>query len=87
VDVEGATHKQVVDLIRSGGDKLSLSGNYLLIPHALLSLCLAYIVTVFVVLVICFLIFILFVCLWNFCVCVCVCAFFPLSLELLTQYS
>ncbi|KAF6027093.1 SNX27 [Bugula neritina] len=25
VDVEGATHKQVVDLIRSGGDKLSLS--------------------------------------------------------------
>ena len=26
VNVEGATHKQVVDLIRSGGDKLTLTG-------------------------------------------------------------
>ena len=26
VNVEGATHKQVVDLIRSGGDTLTLTG-------------------------------------------------------------
>ena len=26
VNVEGATHKQVVDLIRSGGDVLTLTG-------------------------------------------------------------
>jgi len=26
VNVEGATHKQVVDLIRSGGDRLVLTG-------------------------------------------------------------
>jgi len=28
VNVEGATHKQVVDLIRSGGDTLVLTGTY-----------------------------------------------------------
>jgi len=26
VNVEGSTHKQVVDLIKSGGDKLTLTG-------------------------------------------------------------
>jgi sorting nexin-27 len=29
VNVEGATHKEVVDLIRSGGDQLSLTGTVL----------------------------------------------------------
>ena len=27
VNVEGATHKQVVDLIKTGGDSLTISGN------------------------------------------------------------
>ena len=29
VNVEGSTHKQVVDLIRSGGDVLTLTGNFM----------------------------------------------------------
>lgn len=29
VNVDGATHKQVVDLIKLGGDTLNLIGNYI----------------------------------------------------------
>lgn len=31
VSVEGATHKQVVDLIKSGGDDLTLTGKQILL--------------------------------------------------------
>ena len=33
VNVEGSTHKQVVDLIKSGGDKLTLTGKFVYNIH------------------------------------------------------
>ena len=37
MNVEGATHKQVVDYIRSGGDTLALTGNFNLKENILIT--------------------------------------------------